>query len=170
MDEIINKVDQSGIITLDLIKYKPRDDEFEVFDVVPFLLHGYLLQEKVFRAEMAQTNWSLYKDKDIIIYCSNDAIVPYWAYVFISSLLQPYARTIIYAADHQDHQHLLWMEKIRAIDYTIYKGKKVVLKASSEVAPEMFVIATKPLMTQVQTLMWGEAGSPLMIYKQKKTT
>ena len=183
MQEIINKVELSGILTLDLLQYKPHQDQIVIFDIVPYLLHDYLLQEKVFRAEMAKTDWSIYQHKEVILCCSNDAIVPYWAYVFITSLLQPYASQIIYNPERSDNckpeikqvarQHtdtqLLWAEKIRNIDYQLYTGKKVVLKASSAVPPELFVIATRQLMKYVQSLMWGEAGSPLMIFKKKKT-
>lgn len=179
MQEIINKIELSGILTLDLLKYKPRKDELIIFDVVPFLLQGYLLQEKPFRAAMTQTDWSIYKNKDVVICCSNDAIVPYWAYVFIALLLQPHARVVLYTPEQSANQaplnespfnqHQLWAHKIRNIDYTIYTDKKVVLKASSDVPPELFVIATSQLMKCVQTLMWGEAGSPLMIYKKKTT-
>lgn len=47
---------------------------------------------------------------------------------------------------------------------------KIFLKASSDVQPALFVQAASQLRKQVQTLMWGEAGSPVMIYKTKKTS
>jgi hypothetical protein len=168
MEEIINKVDLSGIITLDLINYKPVKNEYIAFDLVPYLFKGYLLKEKVFRVDMIQINWSQFAAQEVILYCSNDAIVPYWAYVFITSLLKPFTDKI-YCADQQNHEELIWIERIKKIDYTIFNNKKVVLKANTIIPPELYVCATGYLMDHVQSLMWGEAGSPIMIYKKKKT-
>ncbi|WP_073228197.1 DUF2480 family protein [Pedobacter caeni] len=168
MEEIINKVEQSGILTLDLLSYKPEKKEILAFDMVPYLFHGYLLQEKLFRAEMSLIDWQEYRGKEVVIYCSNDAIVPYWAYVFVSSLLQAHAAFICFGPQ-ADHQLLIWTERVKSIDYGLYKDQKVVLKARSEVPEAIYVTATTKLMEQVQSLMWGEAGSPIMIHKRKKT-
>jgi uncharacterized protein YqgQ len=167
MEEIINKVEMSGIVTLDLINYKPLKQEYIVFDLVPYLFQGYLLKEKVFRVDMIQINWSQFTGKEVILYCSNDAIVPYWAYVYITSLLKPFT-DLVYFANQQDHTELIWMERVKKIDYSLFNDQKVVLKASTIVPLEVYVCATGYLIEQVQSLMWGEAGSPIMIYKKKK--
>ncbi|MNR24867.1 hypothetical protein D3C85_1419780 [compost metagenome] len=116
---------------------------------------------------MGLVDWHLYRNKEVILCCSNDAIVPYWAYVFISSLLQPHAAFVCFG-NEQDHQQLIWIQRIKTMDYQLYKDQKVVLKARSDVPEALYVLATGKLMEQVQSLMWGEAGSPLMIYKRKK--
>lgn len=167
MEEIINKVELSGIVTLDLINYKPLKQEYIVFDLVPYLFQKYLLKEKVFRVDMIQINWSQFTGKEVILFCSNDAIVPYWAYVYITSLLKPFT-TKVYFGNQQDHAELIWMERVKNIDYSTFHEQKVVLKASTIVPPEIYVCATGYLMEHVQSLMWGEAGSPVMIYKKKK--
>ncbi|WP_367866412.1 DUF2480 family protein [Pedobacter sp. WC2423] len=167
MEEIINKVELSGIVTLDLINYKPLKQEYIVFDLVPYLFQKYLLKEKVFRVDMIQINWSQFTGKEVILFCSNDAIVPYWAYVYITSLLKPFTNKV-YFANQQDHAELIWMERVKNIDYSTFHEQKVVLKASTIVPPEIYVCATGYLMEHVQSLMWGEAGSPVMIYKKKK--
>ena len=167
MEEIINKVELSGIVTLDLINYKPLKQEYIVFDLVPYLFQKYLLKEKVFRVDMIQINWSQFTGKEVILFCSNDAIVPYWAYVYITSLLKPFTHKV-YFTNQQDHAELIWMERVKNIDYSTFHEQKVVLKASTIVPPEIYVCATGYLMEHVQSLMWGEAGSPVMIYKKKK--
>lgn len=168
MDTIINKVAQSGLVTIDLLSYQPTKTDYFAFDMVPYLFHGYLLQEKLFRAEMGLIDWHQYRNKEVVLYCSNDAIVPYWAYVFITALLQPHAALVCFGPA-KAHQQLIWMERIKSLDYSRYKDQKVVLKARADVPEAIYVAATERLMEQVQTLMWGEAGSPLMIYKRKKT-
>lgn len=163
----INKLETSGIVTLDLLSYKPDKDEVISFDIVPYLQDEYLLQEKPFRAVMTAIDWTQFKDKSAVIYCSNDALVPHWAYILICSLLTPYAAIVIYGST-ENHHHLIWMHKIRAIDYSLYQDKKVVLRTGMGILPEMYVTATSNLINYVQTLMYGEAGSSVMIYKRKK--
>ncbi|QDW22868.1 DUF2480 family protein [Flavobacterium sp. KBS0721] len=164
--EIINKINASGIQTLDLRAYKPTENDFIIFDIVPFLIEDFLLQEKAFRSEMANINWTQFKGKDVVITCSNDAIVPLWAYVLISSLLAPNASIVVYTVT-ENHINLLWIERIRKIEFSAFINQKVVLKANSSLPEEILVLATSQLIKYVKTLMWGEAGSPLMIYKRK---
>ncbi|MFG4004794.1 DUF2480 family protein [Flavobacterium aquidurense] len=164
--EILNKIEASGIQTLDLRSYKPNEKDFTVFDIVPFLIEDFLLQEKAFRLEMANIDWSQYSGKDVVITCSNDAIVPLWAYVLISSLVAPHASIVVYSTTG-NHEGLLWMERVRRIEFSAFISQKVVLKANSSLPEEILVMATSQLIKYVQTLMWGEAGSPLMIYKRK---
>lgn len=164
--EIINKIEASGIQTLDLRSYKPIDKDFAVFDIVPFLIEDFLLQEKTFRSEMTNIDWNQYSGKEVVITCSNDAIVPLWAYVLISSLLAPHAAIVFYSTTG-NYINLLWIERIRKIEFSAFINQKVVLKANSSIPEEILVLATSQLVKYVQTLMWGEAGSPLMIYKRK---
>lgn len=164
--EILNKIEASGIQTLDLRSYKPNEKDFTVFDIVPFLIEDFLLQEKAFRSEMANIDWNQYSGKDVVITCSNDAIVPLWAYVLISSLAAPHASIVVYSTTG-NHETLLWMERVRRIEFSAFISQKVVLKANSSLPEEILVMATSQLIKYVQTLMWGEAGSPLMIYKRK---
>lgn len=148
---------------------KPLENEFVAFNITPYLFHEYLLQEKPFRAAMSQIDWSKFQGQEVVIYCSNDAIVPYWAYVLIAALLQPYAGFCGFGEQQQDHQQLVWTARVNHIDYSAFKDKRVVLKARSDVPVALYVAATSKLMEQVQSLMWGEAGAPVMIYKKKKS-
>jgi len=164
--EILNKIDASGIQTLDLRSYKPSENDFILFDIVPFLIEDFLLQEKAFRSEMANISWTQFTGKDVVITCSNDAIVPLWAYVLMSSLLAPHVSIVVYAIT-ENHINLLWIERVRKIEFSAFINQKVVLKANSSLPEEILVVATSQLIKYVKTLMWGEAGSPLMIYKRK---
>lgn len=164
--EIINKIEASGIQTLDLRSYKPNENDFIQFDIVPFLIEDFLLQEKTFRQEMANIDWNQYSGKEVVICCSNDAIVPLWSYVLIASLLTPHVATVVYSTTG-NHINLLWIERIRKIEFTAFMNQKIVLKANNAIPEEILVFATSQLIKYVQTLMWGEAGSPLMIYKRK---
>ncbi len=85
-DQIINRVEQSGIITLDLETMIP-DIEVDSIDIKDQLFHGLMLREKDFRAWIKENDWSIYNNKVIALYCSADAIVPTWAYMLVSTAL-----------------------------------------------------------------------------------
>ena len=91
MSEIlINKVAESGLITLNLEEWYPRE-EILVFDLKDHLFMGLILKEKDFREALKNTDWSIYKDKHVAVTCSADAVIPAWAYMLIATYLTPVA-------------------------------------------------------------------------------
>ena len=88
MSEILNKVAQSGIITLDLEDLVPERTESHI-DIFNQLFQGLILREKDFRAWIKEHDWAVYNNMDVAVYCSADAVVPTWAYMLVSSALQP---------------------------------------------------------------------------------
>lgn len=76
-ENIINKVAQSGLITIDLAQYAPKS-KITVYDIKDNLFHGLILKEKDFREFVKNHDWSLYKDQHVTVTCSTDAIVPTW--------------------------------------------------------------------------------------------
>jgi len=93
-DEIINRVANSKLITINLEDYYPQGDRV-VFDIKDWLFEGFVLREKDFRTQVSEFNWSKYQDCYIALTCSTDAIIPGWAYMLLSIQLQPYAKKII---------------------------------------------------------------------------
>ena len=75
MSEIVNKVANSGLITLNLEDYLPKE-EAVVFDLKDHLFMGLILKEKDFREALKNMDWTPYKDKNVAITCSADAIIP----------------------------------------------------------------------------------------------
>ena len=59
---IVNKVAESGIITLNLEDFYPKE-EILVFDLKDHLFRGLILREKDFRAALLSTDWEYYKNK-----------------------------------------------------------------------------------------------------------
>ena len=92
-ENIINKVAQSGLLTIDLAEYAPKAP-IEVYDIKENLFHGLILKEKDFREFIKTHDWSQYKDKHIGIICSADAIVPTWAYMLLSTKMAEHALSI----------------------------------------------------------------------------
>ncbi|MAJ43386.1 MAG: hypothetical protein CMF96_01395 [Candidatus Marinimicrobia bacterium] len=60
-----------------------------------FLSNG-LIREKQFRELVNQTNWSIYKDKRVIIKGCASVPVPTWAYLIITTQLVGIANQILY--------------------------------------------------------------------------
>ena len=95
MEEVfVNKVAESGIITLDLEEFYPKE-ESAIFDMKDYLFMGLILKEKDFRETMKGLDLEQYKGKNIALTCSADAVIPVWAYMLVVSYLQPLAKEII---------------------------------------------------------------------------
>ena len=62
MDEIKNKIKDSGLIQLDLADFKPTSDLLGL-DLASHLWQGLVLKEKDFRAWIKSTDWGSYKGK-----------------------------------------------------------------------------------------------------------
>lgn len=167
MTEIVNKVAESGIVTLDLSAYIPQEEDVKEFDMKPYLFREMILREKDFRASMKELDWTIYQNKQVAIFCSVDAIIPMWAYMLVSSYLQEVAATGYYGSVQELVKHLL-AQNIAKIDIAEYDDKRVVLKGCGDKSvPEIaYIIATEKLKPVVKSLMYGEPCSTVPIYKK----
>jgi ABC-type uncharacterized transport system permease subunit len=130
-EPIINKVEESGLISLDLEKYYPAGSIL-VFDVKDHLFMGLILKEKDFRAALTATDWSQYQNAAVAITCSADAIIPMWAYMLIASALEPFASTVFFGTEEQLKEKLL-LQNIEAINAEDYSDKRVVVKGCGDI-------------------------------------
>lgn len=164
--EIINRVASSGIVTLDLENFY-QDGERAVIDIKDQLFQGLILKEKDFRAFIKATDWSQFKDKFVAITCSADAIIPNWAYMLLTSVLQPYARKIVFGAAN-DLETKIFLDQFLSHDWNQYKEAKVVIKGCSkvEVPAAVYVEATRLLMPFASSIMFGEPCSTVPVYKR----
>ena len=74
-DVIINRVASSPLITFDLEEFY-HPGERVLIDIGDQLYQGLILKEKDFRAWVRDMDWSLFKDQNVAIWCSADAIIP----------------------------------------------------------------------------------------------
>lgn len=166
--EIINKVAQSPLITIDLEElYEPG--ERVLYDIKDDLYEGIILKEKDFREHLRAQEWSAYKDKHVAIYCSVDAIIPRWAYMLLTAHLEPFAKTTVYG-DLQELENELFKQAIQKINPADYTDKKVVIKGCSkiEVPIAAYVKITNLLRPYVFSIMYGEPCSTVPVYKKPK--
>lgn len=166
-EPIVNKVAESGIITLDLEKYYPGEENI-VFDLKDYLFMGMILKEKDFRDALKKTDWSVYKNKNVALTCSADAIIPVWAWMLAASYLQPEAREIV-MGDEKDLHRYLFLKNISAIDVNEFADKKVVIKGCGEtpIADYVYMEITKRLRPVAQSIMYGEPCSTVPVFKKR---
>jgi hypothetical protein len=169
MDEIINKVAGSGIVTIDLAEFAETAEKV-VFDIRPYLFMEQVLREKDFREFIRDHNWSQYAGKIMAITCTADAIVPTWAYMLISLALEPHARKVYFASASEVDQ-LLFAEKLSSLDPRAYADARVVIKGCSDVSVPInaYVMLAAKLRPHVKSLMYGEPCSTVPLYKAKKS-
>jgi hypothetical protein len=162
-----NKVAESGLITIDLASFIPIND-IVLFDIKPYLFMELILKEKDFRAALLTTNWSLYTDKIVGIYCSTDAIIPMWANMLIVSYLQPIAKSVYFGAEHKIREQLI-LESIMQINPTDYADQRIVIKGCGETKIEesAYVAITQKLRPTVKSIMFGEPCSTVPVFKRK---
>lgn len=165
--EIVNKVAQSALVNIDLENLYPEGDRI-LYDIADNLFQGIVLKEKEFRDFLKEHDWSMYRGKHVAITCSSDAIIPTWAYMLLTSKLQPHAATII-LGDLEDLERELFKKAISRINPEDYIDAKVVIKGCSKVPvpSAAYVQLTSILQPYVSSIMFGEPCSTVPVYKAK---
>jgi ABC-type transport system involved in cytochrome bd biosynthesis fused ATPase/permease subunit len=168
MSEVFqNKVAESGIITINLEEYYPKG-EVAVFDMKEHLFMGLILKEKDFREALKTTDWEVYRNKNVAVTCSADAIIPVWAYMLVSAYLQPVAANVLFGTQEEIQLKLL-LGNIAAMDTEQFTDKRVVIKGCGEIpiSEAAYLQVTNQLRPVAKSIMYGEPCSTVPIYKKK---
>ncbi|PQV51718.1 uncharacterized protein DUF2480 [Jejuia pallidilutea] len=166
-DEIINRVANSKLVTIDLEDYYPEGKRV-LFDIKDWLFEGFVLREKDFRQQVADCNWSDYKNQYIALTCSTDAIIPGWAYMLLSINLEPYAKKII-IGDLEQLETSIYQDIINNLDVSGYQDKPIIVKgcANKPVPQNAYIMLSNKLKPFAKSIMYGEACSSVPLYKKK---
>ena len=166
-DEIVNKVAESGLVTIDLEKYLPQKGSIAVFDLKDFLFMGLILKEKDFREALKQQDFNVYKDKLVAVTCTADAIIPVWAYMLVASYLQPLAKELVMGDEDFLHK-TIFLKNINTINIADYQDKRIVVKGCGdlETGPFAYLEITKLLRPVAKSIMYGEPCSTVPVYKK----
>lgn len=166
-EKIINKVTNSVLKTIDLEELYPSGARI-VFDITDWLFEGLILKEKDFRAEVKNHNWQQYKDSYVSIICSSDAIIPSWAYLLVSTFLNPYAKKVV-VGNLELLETVIFQEIINNLEVSVYENAPVIIKgcANKPIPQSAYTLLISRLQTVARSIMFGEACSTVPLFKRK---
>ncbi|MGB0176462.1 MAG: DUF2480 family protein [Owenweeksia sp.] len=167
LESIPNKIANSGLITIDLEDYYTPGLRMEL-DIAPWLYEGMILREKDFRQYVKEHDWSAYEDAYVSVHCSEDVIIPQWAYMLLGSSLAPFAQRVVYGSA-EVLETILMEEALNQADFSRYTGKRIILKGCGHlpIPPQAYLKMVSCLQPIVKSIMFGEACSTVPIYKKK---
>lgn len=163
----MNRVKGSGLISIDLASYKPNV-EIVGIDIADLLWQRLVLKEKDFRAWIQDHSWEMYKNKGVFVHCSEDAIVPTWAFMLIGSKLNEVTPHYI-IGDKLALEKKLIREKIQSDDLQRFVDGRVIIKGCSDIScPEYAMVELiRHLQPVVKSIMYGEPCSTVPVYKRR---
>ena len=167
-EEIINRIANSKLINIDLEELYPNGKRI-LFDIKDWLFEGIILKEKDFREHVTNHDWSQYQDNYVALTCSEDAIIPSWAYLLLSSELAPFAKKIV-VGNLEMLETVLFQDIIQNFKVDDFKDKPIIIKGCAEkpIPPSAFAFLIQKLQPIAKTIMYGEACSTVPLYKRKK--
>ena len=165
-ETIINKVAESGLVTIDLENFYPKQDAV-LFDLKDYLFMGLILKEKDFREALKKEDWEKFRNKYVAIACTADAIIPIWAYMLVVSYLQPVAADVIQGDEKELHRYL-FIKNIEALNCDEYIDKRIVIKGCGDLPIGEFAYTeiTKKLRPIAKSIMYGEPCSTVPVFKK----
>lgn len=170
MAEIVNKIKQSKLETIDLELFAAGITIHEL-DLKDFLFHELILKESEFREKMEEHNWEQYKGGYLTVFCSTDAILPKWAFMLVVQHAKEFAEDVFFGTKKEAIRDL-FKQKLDEVDWSDYTGSFVLLKGCSkmEVPADVYMYATKKLLPYAGKLMYGEACSNVPVYRKKRNS
>lgn len=166
--EIVNRVANSKLVNFNLEDLYPEGPRL-IFDIKDWLLEGLVLREGEFREKAAHYDWSQHKDAYVALHCSTDAIIPAWAFMLLSTYLQPFAKKVV-VGDLETLESILYTKIIEDLDVSPLQDQPVIIKGCSNkpVPQNAYLLLIAKLQPVVKSLMYGEACSFVPLYKKPK--
>ena len=166
-DDIINRVANSKLVTINLEDYYPVGKRI-LFDIKDWLFEGFVLREKDFRKQIAEYDWSQFQDCYIALTCSTDAIIPAWAFMLLSIHLEPFSKKII-IGDLNILETSIYQDILNDLDVSEFKNKPIIIKGCSKkpVPQNAYIMLSNKLKPFAKSIMYGEACSSVPLFKNK---
>ena len=165
--KIINRVSKSKIMTIDFNDFL-GDTNFEVIDLKNWLKDEFILVESDFREKIKNFNWEVLKEKTVLIQCSNDAIIPHWAYLLISSKLTEF-EIKNFIGNQNEFKNYQIIDGIKNLDEKLFIDKPVIIKGCSDISDNnyFYSLIIEKLQPIAKSIMFGEACSAVPVFKRK---
>jgi hypothetical protein len=166
---LVNRVAQSGLITINLEKYFPAEP-LVTFDLKDYLFMELILKEKDFREALKAHDWAQYQGVNLVVFCSTDAVIPVWAYMLVAAYAEPYAHAIFQGSPEEFYKMAIF-KALDQLDPAAYEGQRIVIKGCSDkpVPPAAYLELTRRLRPFAQSIMFGEPCSTVPIFKRPRT-
>jgi hypothetical protein len=169
MTEIVNRVAQSQIKTINLEEIYPKEERV-VFDLAPFLFQELVLREKEFRKALKEINWMDYSNKWVAIICTADAIIPNWAFMLVATYLTDVSKG--YAIGNLTELEIMIADQlIGRLDPEDFAGRPVVVKGCSVYPVPLFAYGRiiAQIQSQAKSIMYGEPCSTVPLFKKQSS-
>jgi len=165
---IENKVEKANIQQIDLKDFV-SNDSIDVFDLKGGLWQEMVVKENEFRDFLKQTDWSVFQNRKVGVFCSIDAIIPAWAYMLVTTHLNS-VNADVFFGDRKAVEEALFFENLKQLPVDRYANQRVMVKGCSDVPnpTKAYVVLTNILVPIVKSLMFGEPCSAVPVYKQAK--
>lgn len=164
---LVNRVAQSGLITINPSDFMPLAEHYAIFDVKDFLYKELILKEKEYRQALKTHNWQQYEGKAVGITCSNDALVPQWAFMLAATYLNGVANTVAYATKTVLIEQLAVQKVEQLLDEDYIDARLVIKGCGDKVPQQLYISLVTKLQKVAKSIMYGEACSTVPIYKRK---
>jgi len=167
-EEIINKVQNSKLITLDLADFYPKGERV-LYDIKQNLWQELVLKEKDFRNFVKENDWKIYKDKFVAIYNSADAVVPSWAYMILTNAIEPFAKEVVFGNLDTLETVIFSNSLEKNLNPKNYQDKMLIIKGCGDITihESAYVKAVNLLKPFAKSIMFGEACSAVPVFKRK---
>ena len=164
--EIVNRVANSALITIDLEDYYPKGVRI-CFDIKDWLHEGLVLREKEFRTFINTHDWTVYENQFVALHCSTDAIIPGWAFMLIRLQLSGIAKQVV-VGDLETLETALYQIIINDLDLSFCNNKPVIVKGCSNkpVPKNAYLFLINKLQPIAKSIMYGEACSSVPLFKK----
>lgn len=167
MEEIVNRVAKSPLITIDLEELRPSGER-HIVDLSVWLEQGFILREKEFRQALTEHDWTLYQNTYVAVQCSSEAVLPAWAALLVTTYLST-AKVVVWG-DEKDLEKVLYTHSIAAMDISTYAEKPLIIKGCSDpsVPQSAYLDLIHKLQPVAKSIFFGEACSSVPLFKVKK--
>ena len=163
--EIRNRVEESGLIQLELSKLSTVD--CVELDFTSWLKHGLVVVEKEFRDKVSELDTSKYEGKGVGLTVTDEAIIPDWAWMVICEKISNAAFVVIGGKSVAKTEALNLA--INNLNLESYRDKRVIVRGCDEGGgPAELLKLQMKLQPVVSSLMFGEACSTVPVFKKKK--
>ncbi|MEY2937889.1 MAG: hypothetical protein RL062_478 [Bacteroidota bacterium] len=166
METIVNRVANSGLITLHLEEIL-ETQKFIKVDLRPILWQGLVLREKDLKEFLMQEVLEEWKDAVVWIDSPEDVILPQWTLLMMQAKWWNHVK-LVAAGPLENAQDAFLRNWINQLNESEYKDQRVIIKGFTDqrITLQLQMALAQKLLPWVKSLMFGEPCSTVPLYKR----